>query len=293
MTGNGSKSNPYIIETLANLQSMKDALDKYYKLGNNIDASATSTWNEDPLNLGTYFGFEPIGKIWYDEGNSKYVEEPFTGGLDGSIYRIENLYINRPTELGVGLFGLTSGDDIKEVGVIDCNIIGLDFVGGLIGANLKSPVLRSYVIGDVIGNDYVGGLVGISTKDPLDIPNGAETGEVKTTANSYARGNVTGNQYVGGLFGASIGDYVYRCFSTSAVSGNLDMGGLIGYSDEGTVLDSFWDRDTSGLETSAGGTGRTTRQMTRISTYYAWNIQMTRAYRLNEGYPFLYWQTKK
>jgi len=286
MTGSGTEGNPYIIQNVTDLQSMNDDLSAYYKLGGDIDASETETWNGGA-------GFVPIGRIVYDEGESKFVETPFTGGLDGDIHVIKNLYINRPTEVGIGLFGITSGDDIKEVGLVDSVIIGMDFVGGLIGANLESPVLRCFNTGSVDGNDYVGGLIGITTKNALDIPNGGTSSGVKTISNSYARGEVSGNEYVGGLIGANIGDYIYRCFSSSSVVGDSNVGGLIGSDDEGTVIDSFWDTETSGQEISAGGTGRTTRQMTRMSTYYAWHIQMSRTHRINEGYPFLYWQSKR
>jgi hypothetical protein len=50
------------------------------------------------------------------------------------------------------------------------------------------------------------------------------------------------------------------------------IGGLIGYN-EGTVSNSFWDIQTSGKTTSAGGTGKTTEQMKNVRTYtdVAWS----------------------
>jgi len=76
----------------------------------------------------------------------------------------------------------------------------------------------------------------------------------------------------------------------------------VGYNTD-TVSNSFWDTETSGQASSAGGTGKTTAQMKDIATFsgatwdivavasaddrdtgYIWNI-------VDDGtYPFLSWQ---
>jgi len=85
------------------------------------------------------------------------------------------------------------------------------------------------------------------------------------------------------------------------VTGSNFTGGLVGYS-EGTVSNSFWDTQTSGQATSAGGTGKTTAEMKNITTFSgaSWNIiavalnQTNPAYIWNivtgQSYPFLSWQ---
>jgi hypothetical protein len=87
------------------------------------------------------------------------------------------------------------------------------------------------------------------------------------------------------------------------VSGNSSVGGLVGYSGCcGTVINSFWDTETSGQATSAGGTGKNTTEMQNIDTFSgaAWDIiavalnQINPAYIWNivdnETYPFLSWE---
>jgi hypothetical protein len=70
----------------------------------------------------------------------------------------------------------------------------------------------------------------------------------------------------------------------------------------GTVSGSFWDVETSGQATSAGGTGKTTAQMKDISTFLAWNIiavanpgtrNPSYIWNIVNGvtYPFLSWQS--
>ena len=91
--------------------------------------------------------------------------------------------------------------------------------------------------------------------------------------------------------------------STGSVTGNDRVGGLVGNNRYGTVIDSFWDIETSGQATLDGGTGKTTAQMQDIAIFSGagWNIiavanPSTRnpAYIWNivddETYPFLSWE---
>jgi hypothetical protein len=98
---------------------------------------------------------------------------------------------------------------------------------------------------------------------------------------------------------------VSNSYSTGKVAGtgkqqSLYVGGLVGYS-IGTVSNSFWDIQTSGQATSAGGTGKTTAEMQNIDTFLgaAWDIiavaheETNPAYTWNivdgQTYPFLSW----
>jgi hypothetical protein len=86
------------------------------------------------------------------------------------------------------------------------------------------------------------------------------------------------------------------------VSGSTYTGGLVG-GNAGTVSNSFWDTETSGQGTSAGGTGKTTAQMKNIATFSGagWNIiavansgtrNPSYIWNIVNGvtYPFLSWQ---
>lgn len=54
MTGSGTVADPYIVETLADLQAITDDPAAHYKLGADIDAADTANWHESK-------GFLPIG----------------------------------------------------------------------------------------------------------------------------------------------------------------------------------------------------------------------------------------
>jgi len=132
-------------------------------------------------------------------------------------------------------------------------------MGGLVGwAGVGENLIeKSYATGDVEGDSEVGGLVGQ-----------AEETSVK---DSYATGDVEGDSEVGGLIGASVGlegIEVEKCYATGAVSGESYYGGLIGRVAAPSIVEnSFWDIETSGVEFSDGGTGKTTAEMKDIATY--------------------------
>ncbi len=94
-----------------------------------------------------------------------------------------------------------------------------------------------------------------------------------------------------------------NCYSAGSVVGNDDVGGLIGEGPHPTVTNSFWDTETSGQATSAGGMGKNSTEMQdkftfssagwdicavadpgRRSPSYTWNIVS------GVTYPFLSWQ---
>lgn len=82
----------HTITTLDQLQAMSSYLTDHFVLANDIDASDTYGWNYAD---GIYNGFGPIGTV----------ANKFQGSFDGAGYTIRNLYINRPSNDYVGLFG--------------------------------------------------------------------------------------------------------------------------------------------------------------------------------------------
>ena len=146
-----------------------------------------------------------------------------------------------------GLVGWNSGT------VSNCyatgNVGGHDNVGGLVGGNYNGMISNSYATGDVSG-DYVGGLV--------DANDG-------TVLNCYATGSVSGYYVGGGLVAENYGT-VSNCYATGNVWGGDYAGGLIAENHD-TVTASFWDTQTSGQATSAGGTGKATAEMQTQSTF--------------------------
>jgi len=202
----------------------------------------------------------------------------FTGTFDGAGYTISDLFINRPTEDQVGLFGYTVGATIQDVELKGADITGDDYVGSLGGWIIDSTISQCCGTGSVTGgDDYVGGLIGVL--------------ETCAMSNCYSRASATGDRYIGGLVGYSYSsETITNCHSTGLVTGNTDVGGLLGYS-EGTITNCFWDTQTSGQAASDGGTGKTTAEMKTLITFTdgSWDISKSTTNR-NNGYPFLSWE---
>jgi filamentous hemagglutinin family protein len=222
-------NEPYwIANTISDLQdvvalSSTNSFVGNFAIGQNLDASTTST-----LNNG--LGFNPLSL-----GNVKF---------DGLGHVIDRLFINRPTQSQVGLFGSANGLTVSNVGLSNVNITGHDDVGALIG-NSNNAVLSSYVTGQITGaSNNVGGLIG--------------TNDAGNVTNSYFLGAVTGADHVGGLVGTnvngqlSVGQINYS-YARGSVDGNNDVGGLVGLSQDGVIHGSYATSDVTATGNEAGG----------------------------------------
>jgi hypothetical protein len=188
-------------------------------------------------------------------------------------------------------------------------VTGASYVGGLVGINAYGATISSsYAKGSVSGTDYdVGGLAGqssgaVSESYATGSVAGAGNGvgglvgeSLAAVSNSYATGSVTGGSLeVGGLLGKNDGESpVSNSYATGKVSGVGDVGGLVGwclvgYNVSPNVSFSFWNVTTSGLTTSAGGTGLTTAQMQNESTFMSAGWNFTSIWYMPSGsYPLL------
>jgi len=288
--------SPHPICSLSDLNRVREHLDWSYVLMNDINAYETRTWNNG-------LGWDPIGEYWTTSPS-------FKGSLDGNNFVISGLYINRPSEEYVGLFGncecdlknvklvesevvgnlhvgcLTGSKGVREINnsSVDCVVVGNRNVGGLAGHN-NGVIRSSYSKGFVTGlSDSVGGLIGVNYYGVV--------------YDSYSLADVNGSSYVGGLVGVNH-DYggrafIYNSYSVGAVKsfGSVSShGGLIGSGGGGYVIGSYWDINTSNWLTSSGGTGKTTSEMFSPSTFVDWDNNV---WSIVQGeYPKLNWQVKE
>jgi len=265
------------IRTWYDLDAVRNNLGGNYTLMNNLDSTIPGYEELASPTANQGKGWEPIG-TW---------PHVFTGSFDGQGYEIRDLFINRFSESLIGLFSYVYvGGVIKNLGVMNANVTGHEGVGGLVGVNWQGTVSNCYSSGNVTGYYRVGGLAG---SDAGTVSNSYSSANVtgmlfvgglvgynsNTVSNSYSTGNVTGNSSVGGLVGENDGT-VSDSYSTGSVTGGgINVGGLVGYNNFGTVSNSFWDTATSGQATSGCcGTGKNTTEMQNIATFsgVGWNI---------------------
>jgi len=259
-----SVDNPYLISNLANLRWLSETMSAWgtatrrfhYLQTADIDATETRHWNQGA-------GFSPIGYGHHEE----YLRRHFMSNYDGGGYTISNLYINRPNQDHVGLFGRVDRSVVSNLTLEGVYVIGYDYVGGMVGGittdsvninafawlnnnnvhgrvqgNLqvgglvgsvihrRTEVFHSYANVNVLGTDFVGGLIGALIQ--------------ATIRESAAFGYVSGAWCVGGLigmvaFGTSLNTPVINCFATGNVNGNDHVGGLVGYNMSGIIDKSY------------------------------------------------------
>ena len=320
--GLGTPENPYLISSDVELGAIiYYSPFAYYRLTSSIDLSGIR-WNTSVI-------------PWFE------------GSFDGKSRTISHLTISGIRCLG--LFGqLGEGADVRDLGVVDANVVGLyDFgalagvnsgivtgchstgsvseidwlgsgsgIGGLIGDN-NGQVTNCYSTCTVTGMDSgIGGLLGVNDYDGI-VTACYSTGKVVGFQNvgglvgynyrgsitmSYSNGSVSGH-WIGGLVGWIWWGNVNQCYSTCVVSGTGSAGGLVGYNHGAVVTTSFWDIQTSGQFTSDGGTGKTTANMQKASTFLnaGWDFVDETAngtediWWILEGkdYPRLWWELLK
>ena len=272
------------------LQNINTNRSGNYVLGANIDASATAGWNGGA-------GFTPIGGI----GD---ISSYFSGIFDGLGHHISNLTINRPSSDNIGLFGYLDGGTIRNVGLEGGSVTGNNAVGGLVGSSglwvyggtssvAYNTISNVYNTGNVTGSGaMVGGLVGDAyiTTISYSYATGTVAGYgaagglggrvvASSVSNSYATGNVSAVwDGAGGLIGYDIGtwmgpgpaDYaigtVSHSHATGTVTGGVNVGGLLGYSNIGLVTDSYATGNVSGTG-SNGGTGTAAGGLVGFASY--------------------------
>ncbi|MFW6064022.1 MAG: M14 family zinc carboxypeptidase [Candidatus Natronoplasma sp.] len=229
--GEGTENNPYIIQNVYHLPEIHENLDAHFELADDIDASETKDWNDRD-------GFEPIG----------YMEEGFTGTLEGKGHEIQGLHINRSDEMGVGIFDAIGEDgEINDLRLVDLEVTGQMQVGGFASIN-EGKIKNSSATGVVIGKGMygAGGLVSDCYGDIED---------------SYFEGRVKGNEMVGGLVAymggwreEAIPSNVKRSYAHGNVSGDEIVGGLVGWNgDGGSISQSYAADNISARQGHAGG----------------------------------------
>ena len=130
--GNGTYESPFEIRNLADLQflSENDELwDKHFILTQNIDASATQTWNSG-------LGFSPIG----DAPNGIRQRTPFTGHFNGLAHIISNINSNRPRESFIGFFGYIEDATIENLKLTNDELTGENGVASLVDESRRSKI---------------------------------------------------------------------------------------------------------------------------------------------------------
>ena len=213
--------------------------EKYYILMNDIDLTNWQIIEDDTC------GWKPIGNF----GNF------FRGNFNGNKKIIKNLKINRSDESFVGLFGCIWYASINNLGVEDCDIVGYESVGGLVGS-CGGLISNCYVTGNVKGYYQIGGMAGniydatiVNSRSGCnvcgDFAVGGLVGRIdgySTINKAFTSGSVSAvMSQGGGLIGSNMGrTNITESYATSSVCGNGNLGGLIGNNDYNSPISNCY-----------------------------------------------------
>jgi GLUG motif-containing protein len=321
--GSGTAADPYQINDPCQLNSIgvnPDDWDKHFILTANIDMAGYSYTRAiiapDTSSIGGFQGtvftgtFDGAGfvinNLTIDDAEAGNDFLGLFGIIEGSNAEVKNIGLENVNVTGDYYLGslvgkndsgnlsncyatgsVSGGDNSYCLGglcgenygsISNCyatgSVSGNYCVGGLVGFNYSGNISNCYATGIVSGNDRIGGLVGYN---------------IGSISDCYATGRVNGDDYLGGLVGENKYEgNISNCYATGRVSGDDYLGGLVGRNGS-FVHGSYWDIETSGLNVSEGGKGKTTPQMQSATTYIGWGCG---DWTINEGndYPRLDWQ---
>ncbi len=245
-SGAGLEHDPYKVSSLEHLcwiSENPESWSSYFVQTASINASNTKFWNEadhdnNPKTKVRPMGFSPIGKNALQD---------FTGSYNGQNHVIENLYINRPIQNNVGLFGYVQTyshkKSIRNVRLVNVKITGKTNVGGLMGFNNHTRVEHCFVSGNVQGEQSLcGGLIGEMTYHA-------------SVSGSTFHGTVTGwGDHIGGLVGKCKKSVIERSTAKGGVSGyGNNVGGLIGLADNSEIKLNYTNAKVSAKGGHTGG----------------------------------------
>lgn len=178
------------------------------KLMEDIDLSATGSWT-------------PIGE--YDNGLEGDIH--YAGVFDGQGHTIKGLNVTPSSgRQSYGLFGYVSYGTVKNLGVVESNINGTDYVGAICGMLSYGTIDNCFSTATVIetGDEAdVGGLTGGMRKTSR-VVNSYHAGNVKATGGIESEDGAIWYPTVGGITSYIGGEaYVENCYNAGLVSASF------------------------------------------------------------------------
>lgn len=230
-SGSGTKSDPYIIKTAAQLAYFRDSVNN----GNNYLGKYIKLASDIKLNSGNLNKQNLTGNFneWVGIGKTK---APFCGTFDGAGHVVSGIY-------GDALFGTIQGS-VLNVGVTNSYI---NFCGGIIGTASKdyksdaaTVISNCFIVNSIVNGaggivDYAGGY------DISGCYNGAYINAIGdwaggvigqlafgTAEKCYNVGTVNGSTICGGVVGNAMRATFTNCYNVGKVSGSVFSGAFAG-----------------------------------------------------------------
>ncbi|WMJ75085.1 T9SS type A sorting domain-containing protein [Cytophagaceae bacterium ABcell3] len=312
--GDGSEDHPYQVETPEHLNAIRHNLEAAYILNQDINLDSDENW--EPI-AGIFSGHfngngHSVNGLVIDQADDDYVGFFEHIGEDAEVI---NFGLRHATVKGNRRVGILAGRNDGVVfncfstGEVEGNMI----VGGLVGRHNGGMLMQCYSMADASGIQSIGGLTGVSAGSALiskcyarghvtasgNIAGGLAGRLLGPLENSYATGIVRGVEQVGGIAGIS-SDTITNVYATGEVIGSELKGGLVGELQEGEIINSYWNTETSGRDQGVGSSyeqgayGRSTQEMTggqAKDVFENWDFEELWLHdpEYYDGYPYFQW----
>ena len=226
--GEGTESNPFLIESADNLAFLSYMVNKgvdthglYFELTTDIDLKGSETNPWIPIGMGNR---------WYSDDGCDRIIDPtfrnnnFSGHFNGGGYSIYNLYVDGLNY--AGLFGRISnwyseGTTIENLS-IESGYVNGEYSGGIAG-ECEGTVFIINCLNDaeIEGTESAGGIVGRGGK------------AIRHCSNS---GHIASSYISGGIVG-SLATEITECFNTGSITVNgHTAGGILGKKGGGQII---------------------------------------------------------
>jgi len=229
--GDGTQENPFHIQTVEQLNAIRENLNAHYIQTSDIDLSGIE-WS-------------PIGQMG---AATDAVGSEFSGSYDGNGYKISNLTISKfdSDNVCIGLFGVSNGI-IKNITLENCHI-SIDVSAGYVGFGGRHNTRVGSVTGysrSLIDNCTVSGKIDVQNVLSAQIGGVVGSGDICENSLSSTEIFINGTEYgsssgvvqCGGIAGYIY--YVNNCINygniTASADSFLQCGGISG---ENGKLDS-------------------------------------------------------
>ncbi len=255
-SGDGTETDPYIIVSESQLAYLAKRVNDgeafkgcYFRLDSDLCFNDTSS----PLWRVNAIPWTPIG----NESN------PFCGNFDGNNRKITGVYIKIAGD--AGLFGCVDNAAVKNLSLEDSYIENTgSYTGALAGSAMGESVVENIIVNaDIAGRDFVGGIVGysrgriescgfygsIKADSCAGGISGESSGDIIFCSNY---GNIDASVYVGGISGKNLGSEISKCQNRGTVAGELLVGGVSGLA-ELSDINNCYNTSTVYGEMYSGG----------------------------------------
>lgn len=318
-SGNGTETDPYLIETGENLAYLAEKVTAgetyegvFFKLANNLDM-AKDQHRFAPIGFFDEYADPEDPGVMIDD--SKY----FLGVFDGNGKTIDNIHIYFVDQVnsvgGTGLFACISKNAVVKNLTIGANSVveGTNATGVIVGAMTggrvencvnKAPFMITQDLGQggIVGTMY-GGVVSACIND-ADISGSSNVGGIAgfvdrgaIIENCYNRGSVrfTGF-YAGGMVGYLSNGTLRNCYSCGSVLDDYSGCAIVGTTDfEVTIDNCYYLEIEDGAVDETDGVVKKTADEMRSDEFLAALDKGQNAWKkdvnnVNNGFPLLSWQ---